>query len=515
MAKRLPAVILFGVLLLTSCVAIIKRGRVESITPDEVRTSVVTVPMKAFLRNGEVVIYDGGADVTATEIQGPGRRYSLNREASTPVTTIPMDSVLGMEAFDASVDVPASIALSALGTGLAVGGGSALAVAIFGSCPTFYTSPESGSVLQAEAFSYSVADRLERQDLDRLSIQPDPDGVLRIELRNEALETHYINHLALLAVEHAPEVQVIPDADHEVLGFRDPAPPVSARDRDGRDVSGELLKTDGLAFSSTVSRILASADEDSRDYVEMTFEPPPSEEAVLILDLRNSLLNTVLFYDLMLSTAGAKAINWWGGSFKDIQTGIDLAHWYMDNLGLEVESWRSGRWRTEASVVGIGPIAWKMLGVRIPVPREGPVRIRLSFLADDWRIDRAALASRADVENVKEVPINALIAQGGQPLASPTDYLSRPDRDYFITYPGTSAILEFLPEATGSGNASTYLLATQGYYVEWMRPEWVRRAQEDPPFHTGPGAVEILMDAWLKKRETMEKEFFESRIPVR
>jgi hypothetical protein len=44
-------------------------------------------------------------------------------------------------------------------------------------------------VLHAEAFSYSIAPLLEARDVDRLATQPDADGHLRIEVRNEALET--------------------------------------------------------------------------------------------------------------------------------------------------------------------------------------------------------------------------------------------------------------------------------------------------------------------------------------
>ena len=56
--------------------------------------------------------------------------------------------------------------------------------------------------LQAELFSNSIAPLFEMRDRDVL---PDAalraDGSLRLEIRNEALETHYIDHLAVEAVE--------------------------------------------------------------------------------------------------------------------------------------------------------------------------------------------------------------------------------------------------------------------------------------------------------------------------
>ena len=36
----------------------------------------------------------------------------------------------------------------------------------------------------------------------------DADGVVRLELRNEALETHFLNHIELLSVRHAAGVRM-------------------------------------------------------------------------------------------------------------------------------------------------------------------------------------------------------------------------------------------------------------------------------------------------------------------
>lgn len=35
--------------------------------------------------------------------------------------------------------------------------------------------------------------------------------MVRVELRNEALETHYINHIELMAVSHPPGAEAVPD----------------------------------------------------------------------------------------------------------------------------------------------------------------------------------------------------------------------------------------------------------------------------------------------------------------
>ncbi|MCJ7629575.1 MAG: hypothetical protein MUO50_14460 [Longimicrobiales bacterium] len=515
MNRFLPALPLLSVLFGGSCVLIVQSGQVEEIDANHPSPTIVTAPMKAFLWNGDVVVYSEGADVSPTTILGTGVRYPLNRDGYVRVNAIPLDSVIGIEAFKGGVNVPATIGATVLGSALTSVGTAALMVALFGSCPTLYASSENGGALQAEAFSYSIASELEGKDLDRISVAPDADGVLRLELRNEALETHYINQLRLVAVEHAPEVRVVPDEKGGLLGIRGQIAPLEARDRNGRQVLDQVVAKDGLAFSSTEARMLAATSEDSREYLDLVFPRPESKTAAVLLDLRNSLLNTVLFYDLMLGTAGVQALNWWGGSLDGIGTAFEMARWYMETLGMTVQVWDSDDWHTVALVPDAGPIAWKELGVRLPVPDSGPLRVRLGFLADDWRIDRVSLASAVEIPEFLEIPAHRVITGTSQEDAAAVSSLAYADEDYLVTYPGTSAILEFLPHAPAPENATTYLLATQGYYIEWMRPEWIRSAQKATPFKPGPGAIERLMATWLEKKSFLEDAFFGSKIPVR
>jgi hypothetical protein len=267
-----------------------------------------------------------------------------------------------------------------------------------------------------------------------------------------------------------------------------------------------------LAFSSSVETIRSATTRDSRDHLELVFPHPDSHEAVLILDLRNSLLNTVLYYDLMLGTAGAQALNWWGGSLEGVGKAFEMARWYVENLGLTLEMKEGNGWVEVAHLAATGPIAWKEVGLKIPIPAEGPVELRLSFMADDWRIDRAALATPAEITDWTLLPVHQVIDEAGGADEEAKTWLASADDDYLVTYPGHSATLEFLP---GSTRNTTYLLAAQGYYIEWVRPEWIRSAQQMPPFEAGQGSVERLMAAWLQKRDTFEDAFFNSKIPVR
>lgn len=77
-----------------------------------------------------------------------------------------------------------------------------------------------------------IAPLLEADDVDRLGAGLDADGVLTLELRNEALETHFINHLEILDARHTAGCTAYPNQDGRIISVGPAVPPREARDRD-------------------------------------------------------------------------------------------------------------------------------------------------------------------------------------------------------------------------------------------------------------------------------------------
>ena len=59
--------------------------------------------------------------------------------------------------------------------------------------------------------------------------------------------------------------------------------------------------------------------------------------AVMVLRLRNSLLTTLLFYDLMLAPGGIKTIDWMREDLASIDRAVEMAFWAREYLGLQIE----------------------------------------------------------------------------------------------------------------------------------------------------------------------------------
>lgn len=475
----------------------------------------VRTPVKAHLPDGSTVVFREGVLIAGGRLIGAGTRYDLTLVNATAVAELPLDSVVGLESFRTVENVPASIALSTLAIAGGTFAAAGLAVAIFGSCPTYYSDSAGSPVLEAEGFSYSIAPLFEARDVDRLRARPRSDGTLHLEVRNEALETHFINHLELLDVTHAPVEFVAPDLSGRPAAVAEQAPPRIARDRAGRDVQAVLANADDQVYATAPSVLAGVSADDLEDIIELAFPAPESGDSVgLVLRLRNSLLNTVLFYDVMLGERGARALDWQAEELSRVASALELGSWYTSRMGLAVEIWRDGGWAPIARMKDTGPVAWKDVVVPIPNVAGSELRVRLRFPADNWRIDRATLATRFRRPALRVLPL-AGVTVGATLQADAHASLILPDGRYLRTLPTQAflAVWSVGPDAPDS--VRTFLLASQGYYSEWIRPGWVVAARDTTSFRPGDGSLLQALRRWREVQDTLERRFFATRLPVR
>ncbi len=268
-----------GALAISAAGCVFHHVQVQPVIPAD--AVVVTSPVKAHLKDGSTVVYAKGVTVSGGMLRGTGVRYDLALKQSTNVDSIPLDSVLGMESFQTRVNGAETAIVTTLVTAAAVVGGVALFKAIFGSCPTVYSGD--GTVAEAELFSNSIAPLFEARDVDRLQAQPNSKGILRLEVRNEALETHYINHLQLFEVAHAADEFVLPDAEDHPAVVRGVRTPTAITDRSGQDLRVTMGAADDK-FYRTDRRFIDNAKaDDVDDWIDLTADVPGGADSVTLV----------------------------------------------------------------------------------------------------------------------------------------------------------------------------------------------------------------------------------------
>lgn len=526
-------------LLAAACMPIFQAVEVESVdVGEEEFARSFTTPVRAYLSDGSIVVLPDGGRVGSGQLQASGQRYDLTLSDTSAFEGITTDSVVGLEVFRTDTRMEG---LTVLGTLASIGAGAlaagALSVAIFGSCPTIYADIAGDTTLQMEAFSYSIAPLFESRDVAALQVLPDSSGLLELELRNEALETHHINHMELFEVVHAPDESAVPGPAGRPLVVGPRRPPLAALDGGGRDVLSSLLERDGDAFRSSRRQLTEATLDDLTDHVDVVLPTSPgAESATLILDLKNTLMNSVLFYDVMLARSGAGAVDWLGSDLDRIGSALEMGSWYQDRMGLRVLVDGERGWEEVAHLADVGPIAWKEVAVEVPTSgRE--TRIRLEFVTDSWFIDRIQVSSSPRRDAVRRIPVSRVLRSDGSVAERARVALQAPDTSYLITRPSNRYTLEFDvsaggagTERTGSGEideptagetvdtsgvSQTYLLVAQGYYVEWIRGKWLEDSNDRDAFEPDDAAVLEALRRWDDVMDEFERDFHASKISTR
>lgn len=500
--------LIIGLLLGSGCGA--KKVVIKHLPPAEVKTvQKQDTVLKAHMKNGELIILakwevgDNGEKVT-----GHGRRLDINRHIiSSGVQIVWLDSVALLESNQL---MPASgVGALTLMTGLSLGTTVYCITnpkACFGSCPTFYYEENGESILVAEGFSSSVAPALEASDLDALyRIQPKSNRLV-LTMTNEALETHVIRSVELLAVPVSPGVRCLADQDRNFWTTKNMSPPIRCEATTG-DIRPLIVSFDSKEYFSPTD----SLDLGAREEIEFEFDPSKEGNKGVVLAFRQTLLTTYLFYQT-LSYMGTKAGEYLSALERGNDEALGMAHGLGEELGgIEISAMApDGEWVNVGEVYETGPIATDLLVVPLPMALEKATRFKIRMARGNWRLDYLALAELGEKTEAFAIkPVRILI--DGQPNDSILETLNDPELQV-VTMPGDRLELVFdLPE--GHQNWELFL-DSQGYYLEWMRDEWI--ADENPfmlaqMFLDPKSAARTLAPHYKEIESKMEDLFWNSK----
>lgn len=507
MGVRHASALVIAVALLSACI-------IRSTSISQVSTAQpgpVTTPARLHLLDGSIALVRSPWTIARDTVLGSFAVYDPRLQLTDSLRALPLDRVAGIETYIAKTNSGASIGASVLATGVAALGTAALAVAIFGSCPTVYSDSAGVERLESEGFSYSLAPLLEARDVDLLRARPGADGRIRLTVRNEAAETHYINHIELLAVQHADSEAVAPDATGLPLALGGWVS-YRATDRDGRNAVATLAEADSLVYASDSASFNPADTTRLHDWISITLPAVDADSVAILLRARNSLFTTVLLYDQMLARRGAHAVDWIGRDLADIGSVLALSRWYSAELGMHLQVRDGAAWRDAARLGDPGPIAWEETAVVVPVRRGVPNTVRLWFPTDAWRIDRVRVAANFRRPRWRAIAAESLRDPRGIEQDSLRAQIAEADDAYLVTQPGDAFTVDFPTRSADDGDQ--FLLAMQGYYIEWIRPAWAARPDAGP-FMPGNDVLRHTLERWQQQRNLFEQRFFGSRLAVR
>jgi hypothetical protein len=360
--------------------------------------------------------------------------------------------------------------------------------------------------LHAEGFSASVAPALEAVDVDALYRAQATRADFQLRLRNEALETHVIRHADLLALRRPAGGRVFLTTEGQ---FRPAA--MLRRPAGCASVDGDCLEAVASFDGRERSSLADSLDLATRETIDLVFDSVVAGDLGLVITSRQSLMSTYLLYQTLayLGTHASSAL-------AALTTGGPAARERVDGVGrllgrIEVLIPDSAAgWVSVGTVGETGPLAADTKVVRLPPADHRRMRIRLQLTRGLWRIDYLALARL------------------GEPLApvrvapSRVERAGRADSAAWRALVDTSASLVTLP---GDEYDLVYRLPVQpeqyelflesrGYYLEWMRREWLAEENLESAaqiLFDPAGALRTLAPAFKRHEPEMEEHFWNSR----
>ncbi|HET7294791.1 MAG TPA: hypothetical protein VFM88_20375 [Vicinamibacteria bacterium] len=427
--------------------------------------------LKVHMVSGELYVFDTWTlDPEGKVLDGHGDRFSAGREQrGSGEYSLPVDAIALLETNDR--EVAGSLGLAGLGALTVFWGGASVYCAAnpkscFGSCPTFYLEDDPGRP-RAEGFSSSIARVLEARDVDALPDARPRGDRLVVWMRNEALETHAVRRVRLLAAPKPAGTRVFAGADGRFHPASRLHPPLACGGPEG-DCLAAVTRDDGLERRSAAD----AEDLATREDLELRFDRPTGPSG-LVIAARQSLLTTFLFYQT-LAYLGANAGDWLAsverGTREDARSLMG-----MERLlgGIEIAVAEEGGWHTLGTFAEAGPIAGDVAVFPLEPSRgRAPLRVRLRSAKGHWRIGWAALAELRPPVEAQVVPLDSVQRDGRVDAAGLARL--REGRRHLVTQPGDAYRLSFrVPVAPAE-----LFLESEGYYYEWMRREWL--AEEDP-----------------------------------
>lgn len=378
--------------------------------------------------------------------------------------------------------------------------------ACYGSCPTFYAWDGNTMALMAEGFSASVSPILEAQDIDALYHAKPRSQDFKLRVTNEALETHVIRHANILAVRRPKKGRIFATASGEfrlVTGIHEPKTCLATEG----DCLNAIRSFDGQErFSKTDPRNLAE-----KETIDLEFPPLEGKRLGIVLGFRQTLLTTYLFYQ-GLAYMGNSSGYW----LAELERSDETTRQYSNSLGEvlggielfardEKEAWTKIDEITET-----GPIAADIHMIPLPKAESGFTQFRLRLTKGMWRVDYIALAELGDrVDSIRISP--SIVLKDGIQDPQSQKHLIHPDK-VVILMPGDKYDLVYaLPRDFQNYEL---FLESQGYYLEWMRPNWLKEENLKRTFmmFANPKRfLKVIAPEFKKVESHMEETFWRSK----
>ena len=334
------------------------------------------------------------------------------------------------------------------------------------SCPHVSSFDGQSWVLEAEPNGGAITRTTEYTDFSVLKhLRALPDSVYRLRFQTTQDEIDFTNEVKLLAVDHAPDVEVLPDVRGRLLALSGVRHPRSALTDGGVDLARPLNEGEELFWDGDPQR--KGYDKDHpRDEITLTFERPEGcSRGVLVFEGSSTFWSTYVMADF-LSKYGRSA----AARFKRLESdpnGREKVDRFMEKSGyhMEVLLKSDGEWTRAGYFRTAGTYVSKVQALEIDLPKNASetVELKLRYTPFFWNIRDIGMSFSFSDKNllVSELaPLEARDLRKGDIR----DLLLARDDSYYRSERGDCAEMSFAVPRAAKDRERTLILKSSGYY---------------------------------------------------
>ena len=488
--------------------------------------SLIQFGSKIQTYDDDIYIFPKGFTLQHDSIKGLAQLFNFeNSDGIYSNRTIPLENVATINCYEETTSGGRHFASFLLGlTGPPLAALSLYCASCpkccFGSCPTIYTKESDKYELETELFSECISRQLEANDIDILIQKLDSDGNVEIMITNEALETHYINKFDLIIMNHPIGSKLFPTFNDSLILVNSTVKPSKVYNSKGEDVTGLIEDDDYKYYRTGTENINDFKNGILFDWIDINSNIPDELNKVkVVIKYRNTLLSTILLYDVVLASQGIGALEWTDKMNNDADYAAGFKMIYDNFSGIAVQSKENNTWQNFGLLKDAGPITWRYAAVEVPVNKDGSLNIRLKFVQDNMMIDYIAIDTSGTFNNNFKIdsPLSFEIRDESNEIKNEVnEFIKKDDNKYLITNPGDNYTLKY-KFLKRYNTEQTLVIFSSGYYNEWIRGEWIREKGNDYIFNLYDiqGTLSYLADSWLLNKDIIEEEFFNKRIPLK
>jgi len=432
--------------------------------------------IKIHYKNGDLCIFKNTWDIDTTlnTISGYGVVYDFNRSLiKQDSITVHFDQIALIET-NKKINNPESTRIVLLS--VLAAGNLAMTVyciinpkACFGSCPTFYIN-ESDNIhyADAEGFSSAILPSLEYTDIDALNYTAKANEDFVLTMKNEALETHCIREVKLLAFPKQNDEQIYHSIKDKFLLAKN-IYPLAYAETESTNATPLLVHDDRLERFSLAD----STNINSKEEIILYFENiNNSDNLGLITNFRQTIMTTYFIYSAM-GYMGDEVSDYFAKMETDPSIMQKLNNGMKKELGgIDCYVFINNKWEFQGSLNETGPIAInrQIIPFKANTSNIEKLKVKLVLNKGLWRLDYLALTNIVkEVEPIVLSPYQ-IIKNDFEDKSSL--YTLNDSTKHLVSMPGDNFKLHFkIPK---DNQQYDIMLSSTGYYLEWMRHEWLK-----------------------------------------